>query len=116
MPKVYNTNFNPRHSYEKAETLGQVIHMTKGYIPSDKIYQFQNDFKSYAKQAAPGDFLLLSGSNLVCVLAVAAWLEVHGEVIVLQHTKSRGIGEEAPTDFYLSYNVSTKSNERSSSG
>lgn len=109
MPKIYNTNFNPRHDYEKAEEFGELIHMTKGYIPPHKLNQLSKTFQTYAKQANKNDQLLLSGSNLVCVLAVAAWLEVHSEVQVLQHTKTRG--EDGMTDLYLSHNVTTNGNE-----
>jgi hypothetical protein len=113
MSKIYNTNFNPRHSYEKAEELGELVHMTKGYIPPHKLAQFSKFFQNYAKQANKDDYLLLSGSNLVCVIAVASWLEVHGEVQVLQHTKSKDDGEIS--DSYLVYHVTTNNHERQAS-
>lgn len=110
MPKVYVTNYNGNYDYSKAEAYGELINMTQGFIPAHRYGPTMKIFENYAKTANDDDFLLLSGSNLVCGLAVAAWLKYRKSCNMLQHGKSWDESKNSiPT--YLSYNVSL-SNER----
>lgn len=110
MPKVYVTNYNGNYDYSKAEEYGELIHMTQGFIPGSRYDSSMKTFENYAKTASDDDYLLLSGSNLVCALAVAAWLRHKGKVNLLQHGKSWDESKN-PIPVYLSYNVSL-SNQR----
>lgn len=107
MPKVYVTNYNGNYDYSKAESYGELIHMTQGFIPTSRYDGALKTFENYAKTASDEDFLLLSGSNLVCALAVAAWLRHRGSIKLLQHGKAWDESKNSiPT--YLSYNVSIR--------
>ena len=113
MSKVYNINYNPSHTYETAEEFGEIIHMTTGYIPEHKLSNIYQSFVNYAKRADKTDYILLSGSNLVCILAVAAWLTEHDSVNVLQFSRKKD--ENGYKDTYYSYHVSTNGYERQAS-
>jgi hypothetical protein len=112
--KVYVTNYNPNYEYDKAESFGEIVNMTQGYIPPHKYEKAFNTFHTYAQQANANDYLLLSGSNIICALALAAWLRYHEDVSILQHTKSKD-ENGSPIYYYVVHNVSTNSNEREAS-
>jgi hypothetical protein len=104
MPKVYVTNYNGNYDYSKAEAFGELINMTQGFIPSHRYDVTIRTFENYAKTASDEDYLLLSGSNLVCGLAVAAWLKHRKSCHLLQHGKSWDESKNSiPT--YLAYHV-----------
>jgi hypothetical protein len=79
--------------------------MTSGYIPAKNYQSTLTTFENYAKTATENDYLLLSGANLVCALAMAAWLRHHDGVTLLQHGK--GFDENKnPIPIYQQYYVS----------
>jgi hypothetical protein len=86
-PKVYVTNHNANYDYSSAEAYGEIIYMTSGYMPAKNYQSILTTFENYAKTATENDYLLLSGANLVCALAMAAWLRHHKSVTLLQHGK-----------------------------
>lgn len=103
-PRVYVTNYNGSYDYSGAEQFGEIINMTQGFIPLHRYDSILNVFSNYAKTANENDYLLLSGSNLVCGLAVSAWMKHHKSVKLLQHGKARDENKSfVPT--YLEYHV-----------
>lgn len=104
MPKVYITNYNPNFTYEAAEEFGDTVHMTEGVQSKTKIPRLYKTFKSYAERASQDDIVLLSGTNLVCAIATAAWLSVHPRITVLQHTTFIPNGETKPQ--YIMHEIS----------
>lgn len=104
-PKVYVTNYNGNYDYSPAEAYGEIINMTSGFVPAKNFQSILNTFENYAKTATENDFLLLSGSNLVCALAMTAWMRHHGSVTLLQHTKVPDSNNN-PTPSYQQYHVS----------
>jgi len=86
-PKVYVTNNNPNYDYSPAEKWGELINMTQGYIPAYRHEATLHTFENYAKTASEDDYLLLSGSNFVCALAVVAWMKHSKSLRFLQHSK-----------------------------
>jgi len=103
--KIFVTNYNPEHDYEVAEEMGTVVMMTHGFIPAGRLTKTYETFDTYAQQAQEGDALLLSGANIVCAMAVAAWLRHHPSVTVMQHTKVKSDNGGFRTS-YITYNVS----------
>jgi hypothetical protein len=102
--RIFVTNFNPEHDYDVAEEMGETVMMTHGFIPAARLSKTMETFDTYARQASPDDALLLSGANIVCVLAIAAWLRHHPTVTVMQHTKVKD-GSTFRTS-YIKYDVS----------
>lgn len=89
MPKVFITNYNPEYDYSAAEELGETVIMTSGHIPEYKLGAVHKIFASYAKTANEGDYLLLSGSNIVTAIAATAWSEHKVPTSFLQHSRVR---------------------------
>jgi hypothetical protein len=104
MPKVYCTNYNGSYDYSAAEKFGTVIHMTQGFVPPHRHDAIMQVFENYAKTANSEDYLLLSGSNLVCAIATVAWLNYNPGIRLLQHMKVKGV-DGTPQTSYVSYNV-----------
>lgn len=86
-PKVYVTNYNGNYDYSPAEKYGELINMTQGFIPAYRYQSILSTFDNYAKTASDEDYLLLSGSNLVCALAVICWHKHGRKLRLLQHNK-----------------------------
>lgn len=107
-PKVYVTNYNGNYDYSSAESYGELINMTQGFIPFHRYDAVLNTFENYAKTANENDYLLLSGSNLVCALAVSAWIKHRGSARLLQHGKAWD-EKKNPIPTYLEYNVQASS-------
>ena len=104
MSRVWVTNRNTSYDYTQAAKHGSLFFMTSGLILPREFDKTYETFKNYAQLAEPGDYLLLSGSNLVCGLAVAAWLQYHSSVELMQHGKMKDEnGELIPS--YLFYHV-----------
>lgn len=85
VPKVYITNYNYAFDYTGAEGFGEPIFMTQGVVPNQHLLQKLDIFRKFAAQSSPEDYLLLSGSNVLCAMATIAWAEVHGSVNILSH-------------------------------
>jgi hypothetical protein len=107
MPKVFVTNYNGNYDYSIADSFGEVIFMTEGFLPEHRYVNVEKTFESYAKTAESTDLLFLSGSNIICAIAVAAWLRQKEEVHILQHGKTKNDARQLiPT--CLEYHVSLK--------
>jgi hypothetical protein len=106
MPKVYITNYNPDYDYEAAEQIGETIHMTTGHMPEYKLKGLKEKFDKFAASAERGDFLLLSGSNIVTAIAAISWMEIHPEVVLLQHGKTKNSDGVYQTS-YIRYHVTS---------
>lgn len=91
MPKVFITNYNPEYDYSAAEELGETVIMTSGHIPEYKLGAVHKIFENYAKTAVEGDYLLLSGSNIVTAIAATAWINYRNSAPTsfLQHSRIR---------------------------
>lgn len=83
MAKVYVVN-NAGYDYKKAEAFGELIYLTQGHVDIHKSYtDLVEKLSNLIKQADTKDFLLLTGNNLLCILAFDIWKTQHGEVKVL---------------------------------
>lgn len=89
MPKIFVTNYNPEFSYDMVHEHGEPVYMSQGFVPPADYGTTLAKFRAFAETATADDHLLLSGANILVAMAVAAWLDVHGAVNVLQHTKKK---------------------------
>jgi len=108
--KIHVTNYNPAYDYSNAEQYGELIFMTKGYLPPSAHRKAEESFLAYATQASTDDYLMLSGSNIVCALALASWLSVFKSANLLYHVKGKGSGE-ANSPSYIICHVPTHRNQ-----
>ena len=105
--KVWVTNHNAAYDYSNAEQFGELVYMSQGFIPSNKLDNLFETFENYAKTASENDLLLLSGSNLVCALAAIAWNRHHPNMELMQHGKVLD-EKKQPVSSYIFYNVKAR--------
>lgn len=82
MTTVFVTN-KIRLPYEKAEKFGTVRYITGGFVNLNEVQNLSHMINKELFDSTPNDFLLLSGSNLVCVMVGFLWLRKHGRVNIL---------------------------------
>jgi hypothetical protein len=86
--KVLVTNHSG-YPYEAAEKFGEIIFMTNGYIKLDDLDKIRSKLVQFIAQTEATDYLVLSGNNVLCALAVLAWKERHGYVNILHWASDR---------------------------
>lgn len=91
MPKVFVAN-NAGHNYSKAEEFGELIYLTQGAVNIHKeVDRLTEKLTNLIKVAdKESDFLLLSGNNLLCILAFDIWKSLHGKCKVLHWNPQYG--------------------------
>jgi hypothetical protein len=80
--KVYVTNFSG-YTYEKADSYGELIFITQGFVNIENVNDLRAKLTSFIRNANERDYLLLSGNNLLCGLAIHIWLDIHNSCKVL---------------------------------
>ena len=80
--RVYITNF-AGHDYAAAEKYGELIWITKGYVSFQSLDRVKFEVVEKIQGSTPDDWLLLSGTLLISVVAALAWLSKHGVVKLL---------------------------------
>lgn len=76
MPKVYVTNL-AGYDYSPAEIYGDMIYMSRGYIKPQDLNKQIIKVQAIISESERDDFLLLSGNNLICALALQHWMTIH---------------------------------------
>jgi hypothetical protein len=82
MSKVYVTNFSG-YTYDKADSYGELIYITKGFVNIGNINELKKRLNTFITQTDKDDYLLLSGNNLLCALALHLWINHHSNCKVL---------------------------------
>jgi hypothetical protein len=89
MPKtVYIVN-HAGFNYESAKEYGTLVFLSKGYIDLKTNPEVIPSLKSLIESATPDDILLLSGNNLLCVIAVDLWKSIHQKVNILHWSNGK---------------------------
>jgi hypothetical protein len=89
MSTVYVVNFNANYDYTDAARFGEVVYMSKGYLPDRSPEDMAKLFREYAVNSKPEDYLLLSGSNILCAIAVAEWMAKGPVNVLFMSTKNK---------------------------
>jgi hypothetical protein len=90
---VYVTNY-AGHDYLPAQKFGQLKYLTSGFVDFRKIDRLKFEIAEKLKESKPEDYLCLSGSAFVCVIAAMIWLERHGSLNLLNFDKKSDEYEE----------------------
>lgn len=109
-PTVYAVSYNPKYDYSDAERFGNVVFMKKGIIMNADTDKLLEEFTGYAKTATKNDYLLLSGTVLLCSLASVAFSRTLGEVQILHMTSARGDSGESIHSYQHHYVKSVQEN------
>lgn len=70
-PTIFIPNYVAQNDYSDAESLGELVFMTKGVIINPR--NLHPTFFDYFAGAKEGDMLMFSGSNIVSAIAYAEW-------------------------------------------
>lgn len=84
--RVFVTNF-AGHDYASAEQYGELVFITKGYISFQSLDRVKYSVMEAIVKSTPQDYLLLSGTPVICAIAAVAWFCLHREVKLLIHDK-----------------------------
>lgn len=85
MSDVYVVNHGG-YSYDTAKRFGNLIFMSKGYVTPENLDDVKEKLHSIIRTSLPTDYLLLSGSPLLCVIAASIWTKHHGAARILHWT------------------------------
>ena len=75
-PVVWVANFSG-HNYSDAERFGKVRFITEGYLSLRYLDRVFFEVVKGSRETKPSDYFLLSGMNLVNVLAAMVWFHKH---------------------------------------
>ena len=85
--RVYVSNF-AGHDYADAQRFGELRPITMGFISFQSLDRVKFQIAEGIRDSRPEDFLVLSGTNIVNVLAALLWMSMHGKVRILNYDKS----------------------------
>jgi len=85
--RVFIANF-AGHDYTKAEVYGELRFITKGFVSFQSLDRLKFQVAEQVVHSRPDDWLALSGTNIVNVLAAVLWFSMHGTVKILNYDKN----------------------------
>lgn len=88
-PRVFVANF-AGHDYTKAEQYGELVFITKGFISFQSLDRVKYQVALSVAESHSDDWLALSGTNIVNVLAAVLWFSMHRTVKILNFDKNTG--------------------------
>lgn len=92
-PRVFVANF-AGHDYSGAEKYGALCFVTKGFISFQSLDRVKYQVGMGIKDSRPDDWLALSGTNIINVLAAVLWFGMHGQIKILNYDKNTGVYRE----------------------
>lgn len=97
MTKVFVVN-DGGHDYSDAQRFGEVIICSQGVLKKDDVALMYRELRTcFEEHASPGDYLLVSGLNSMCMVAAALFADMFGELhLLLFHG-----GQYTPRDLIL---------------
>jgi hypothetical protein len=88
MPTVFISNVARDKDYTPAAKYGAIRGITRGNYPIYKTNRLIEEIIEPLLESKPDDFLVLSGSSVICALCVAIWFQIHDDLKVLLHDRS----------------------------
>lgn len=86
LTKVYVTNY-AGHDYKEAERFGKIVYVTRGFVSFQSLDRLKFVVAEALIDSNKDDYVLLSGTTLICSLACMIWLELHEKVKILNWDK-----------------------------
>lgn len=86
MSKVYITN-SAGHDFTNAKQFGELVWVTKGFVSFHSLDRLKHILSEKLAETKPEDYLLLSGTQVICVVASVIWYEKHKCINLLVHDK-----------------------------
>lgn len=88
------------HDYTKAEVYGNLEFITRNHLRLDDVKTIVQTAQTKLANSTENDFLLLSGSSLISIIAYQILADRHGRVNLLYHDKKGNV--------YRTYTIHTK--------
>lgn len=82
MHKVFITNFQDKN-FSPAKKYGEVIFVTKGFMPLDDMEDVRSSLSKYVELSSPQDFVILIGPSVIIAMFTVLWFQKHGFMNVL---------------------------------
>lgn len=92
-PRVFVANF-AGHDYSIAEKYGELVFITKGFISFQGLDRVKYRVAQGMMEATAEDWLVLSGTNIINVLAALLWYQRHDCVKILNFDKTTQVYRE----------------------
>ena len=86
MSRVWIANY-AGHEYLPAAQYGSLKYITKGYISFSSLDRLKFHIATQISESQPNDFLLLSGTTIISVIAALIWFAMHGKIRLLNWDK-----------------------------
>lgn len=86
VPRVFVTNY-AGHDYSALNRYGKKVFITKGFISFQGLDRVKFQVAQGLMDCGPEDWLALSGTNILNVIAAVLWYQRHGRVKVLNYDK-----------------------------
>lgn len=100
-PRVFVTNF-AGHDYSKAEKFGTIIPLTRGNLDFGSLDRVKYYLAERIVLSTEDDYVALSGSSFIAAVVCCLWMELHGQVKILNYDKM--------TDEYRLFVMTARSN------
>jgi len=84
--RVFVTNY-AGHDYTQAEQFGKIVFVTKGFVSFESLDRLKFMVTESLLDTTPDDYILLSGTTLICSLVVSIWLHMHKVAHILNWDK-----------------------------
>lgn len=81
-PHVYVVN-DSGHDFSAARKYGELIFLTEGYVPWDRVNHFYRQAARTLAYSRPEDWLLMTGPNSIREAAAGIMARLHGQINIL---------------------------------
>lgn len=75
------------HEYLPAIRYGKFKYVTKGYVSFQSLDRVKFQIAEALIDSKPDDYLLLSGTTTICVIAAIVWYQMHKKIKILNWDK-----------------------------
>jgi len=75
------------HEYLPAIRYGRFRYVTKGYVSFQSLDRVKFQIANELMDSKPEDYLLLSGTTTICVIAAIVWYQMHKKIKILNWDK-----------------------------
>lgn len=89
--RVFVTNY-AGHDYETAKSYGEIYWITRGYVSFQSLDRVKFLITEQVVKSDKDDWLLLSGTPIISVIATLVWYAIHKKVKLLVYDR-KGHGE-----------------------
>jgi len=84
MPKVFITN-RSGHDFSAARSYGKFVYLSVGMANPYEVTKIYREFAAILRNSDPEDYILVTGLNIMNMIAAAIMARKHGKINLLQY-------------------------------